>query len=51
MFIYREALITTRTHILPKGNMQNIYRQKSSALPLELTWGLYQGFIRGGFRD
>ena len=31
--IFREALIKTKTHILPKGNIQNIYWQKSPALP------------------
>ena len=30
---FREALIKTKIHILPKVSMQNIYRQKSSALP------------------
>ena len=29
----KEALIKTKMHILPKGNMQKIYRQKSPALP------------------
>jgi len=31
--VIKEALIKTKTHILLKRNMQNIYRQKSPALP------------------
>ena len=42
MFIYREALITTRTHILPKGNLSASLRINMGALS-----GFHQGRLQG----